>query len=270
MKPPAAAASTGKPLKYGTRKSKAGEAKPVIQSIGSVSVTEDEGEIEMDDLPIRANAPKELIDAHKHPSESQGEEDGFRPRRQGRSRERRERRERRETARKPSEAASEETEAPEGEQRPERFGTVRRKDASSVQEFRPSRDGRTAPKRAPRARGERSSVEMPKKRGFLSKLIAFFTGDTEKEEEVLPRKRSGRRRPGTRGGSAQDRSGRSGEREGGGPRRRRRPRNRKPRPEGGEGGEGGQQPKGEGQRRRRRRPRRRRDDERPQAKASRL
>lgn len=272
MKPAAAPTSNNKPLRYGNRKKKAGESGPTITNLSSVSNIEEE-EIEMDDLPVRANAPEELIDTRKTPNDDS--EDGeSRPRRQNRSRG--ERRERKPRSRTP-ETTSEESESSEAEtqqsdqepNRPERFGTVKKTDGNSqVQEFRPSRDGRTAPKREPRREAIRTSkpAKPAKKKGILSKIISFFTGG-DKEEENAPRSRNnrdgqkrssnGRRRRGPQGRTEQNDEGNPNKR------RRRRPRNRKPRdgddsnnprPRGqGPDGEGRQ---GNNRRRRSRRPRR--------------
>lgn len=277
MKPTPATASTDKPLKYGNRKKKAGEAGPNIQSLGSVNSLDEEEEIEMDDLPVRANVPEALIDSrNNNPSEPREERGESRPRRQNRSRgERRERK-----PREPRERTPEKTEAPTAEavetstedetqdtNRPDRFGTVKQSQASDqIQEFRPSRDGRTAPKRERRPRREAPvSVAKPKKKGLLSKIVAFFTGGEEKEEEKKsPQNRGPRNRNSGGRRGPQNRNDRNKDGEGGNNngnrRRRRKPRNRKPRQD---GEAGPNKPRGnrEGSngnnnRRRRRRPRR--------------
>lgn len=274
MKPAPAPASNNKPLKYGTRRKKAGEAGPNIQSLGSVSSLEEEEEIEMDDLPVKANAPEELIDTRKSPSEPRDEDGESRPRRQGRSRgERRERKPRSrspETTEAPASQSETETEsaadAPEEQDRPDRFGTVKRSPSEeSVQEFRPSRDGRTAPKRERRPKTEATTtVAKPKKKGLLAKIVSFFTGgdetketETQAKEDRAPsrnRRSRGKRGPQNRGERDENSEG------GNNNRRRRRPRNRNRKPR--QDGEGGGRPRGEGQgsgngnnRRRRRKPR---------------
>ncbi|MDQ8187259.1 hypothetical protein [Pelagicoccus sp. SDUM812002] len=284
MKPAAAPTSDNKPLRYGTRKKKAGEAGPNIKDLSSVSSFEEEEEIEMDDLPIRATAPEELIDTRTTPSEPREEYGERRPRRNDRSRgERRERKPRERAPRKEADQQSAESETntetaaaakEEKGDRPERFGTVKTAPAAprevTVDEFRPSRDGRSNPKRErkPRSAADSTRSTAPaKKKGLLSKIIAFFTGG-EKEEEKKPqgrtdrdgnRERSGRGRRGPK-----DRQNRDGNREGGeggGQRRRRRPRNRKPRQDGESGERRQRQNREGGENRRPRRPRRPRRDE---------
>lgn len=285
MKPTAAPTSNNKPLRYGTRKKKAGEVAPVVNNLSSSSGFDDEEEeIEMDDLPIRANAPEELIDQRSNPSEPREEYGERRPRRNDRPQG--ERRERKPRERSPRQAAAEQSDAPldnaevvaktkeEGD-RPERFGTVKSPPPSAsnsqVKEFRPTRDGRTAPKRERKPRGEENSsrprAAAGKKKGFLARIIALFTGGDKKEEK--PRSQNsnrdenrprGERRPDNR----QNHDGKRPDGEGG-EKRRRRPRNRKPRPD----GEGGDRPRREGGQNRRRGPRRprREDDERSESDA---
>jgi hypothetical protein len=276
MKPAAAPTSDNKPLRYGTRKKKAGEAGPNIKDLSSVSSFEEEEEIEMDDLPIRATAPEELIDTRPAPSESREESGERRPRRNDRSRgERRERKPRERSPRKDKdqESADSETEvasaAQEEGDRPERFGTVKPAPAAArevkVDEFRPSRDGRSNAKRErkPRSASDSPRSKAPaKKKGLLAKIIGFFTGGDNEEEKKPQERRNNREGNRQRGGRGRrgpnDRQNRSGDREGsegGGQRRRRRPRNRKPRPDG-EGGERRQRQNREGgENRRPRRPR---------------
>ncbi|MBD5782588.1 hypothetical protein IEN85_24030 [Pelagicoccus sp. NFK12] len=269
MKPAAAPTSDNKPLRYGTRKKKAGETGPNVKDLSSVSSFEEEEEIEMDDLPIRATAPEELIDKRPAPSEPREESGERRPRRNDRSRgERRERKPRERSPKKDTEQAAASAEAPATEEsdRPERFGNV--KPASNatrevkVDEFRPSRDGRSNSKRErkPRSAADSSPKAPAKKKGLLSKIVSFFTGG-DKEEEKKEQERSnrgGNRQRGGRGrrGPNNRQDGEGGE---GGQRRRRRPRNRKPRQDG-EGGERGERQNREGGegggQRRRRRPRR--------------
>lgn len=278
MKPStASAASANKPLRYGTRKSRPGAKAPVITKAGSTSEALDEDDIEMDDLPIRANAPKHLIDSRNTPSEPRRDEED-RPRRERRPRGENRRRNdrerspaRNETAERyaeeesspksPAEATAQQE--PAAENRPERFGVVnererRARPSDQVQEFRPSRDGRTSENRSER----REPVQPPKKKGLLSKILSFFTGgDSGEKAKAEAKPASSQQRRGDRGrpqGRFND--DKEGSEDGDRPRRRRsRNRNRKPRPE----GEGDNRPRGEGQqrddgnkRRRRRRPRR--------------
>lgn len=279
MKPSAAPASNNKPLRYGNRKKKAGESGPVITNLSSISEFEEE-EIEMDDLPVKANAPEELIDTRRNPNESGDQESESRPRRQNRSRG--ERREKKPRARAPesetnnnaeTEVQSETEEDDPKPNRPERFGTVKKPDSNpQVQEFRPSRDGRTAPKReVKREKVSASKPKMPKKQGILSKIIALFTGGEKEEESTRQdrenrdgknRRRNNRSRRGPQNRASRD--DRDGEGGGNNKRRRRRPRNRKPRQDGENG------PRGENQgggnkngRRRSRRPRRQGQGSRP-------
>lgn len=283
MKPLAATTTNNKPLRYGNRKKKAGEAGPNVKDLSSVSSFEEEEEIEMDDLPIRATAPEELIDKRSNPSEPREEYGERRPRRNDRSRgERSERQPRERAPRRPADPeasaseTAETTDAPAAPatDRPERFGNVRAPAASAnaeALEFRPSRDGKTAPKRERKPRGDSDAPSSrpikAKKKGLLARIVAFFTGgDKEEEKKPLERdNRDGNRQRGGRGRrgpeNRQPREGDSEEGEGGENRRRRRPRNRKPRPEGENGPRGeGRPPRGEGQNReggeRRRRPRR--------------
>lgn len=288
MKPTAAPTSNNKPLRYGTRKKKAGEAGPNIKDLSSVSSFEEEEEIEMDDLPIRANAPEELIDTRPAPSERREEDGERRPRRNDRSRgERRERKPRERSPRRDADNKSAETETDtevaaaaqkEGD-RPERFGTVKSSPAATsdtkVEEFRPSRDGRSNQKRERKPRNASDSqrskpAQAKKKKGLLAKIIAFFTGGDKEEEKKQQERnnRGGNRQRGGRGrrgpNNHQNRDGnREGKREGGEGgenRRRRRPRNRKPRQDG-EGGERRERQNREGgENRRPRRPRRPRKD----------
>ncbi|MDQ8183013.1 hypothetical protein [Pelagicoccus sp. SDUM812005] len=275
MKPTAAPTSDNKPLRYGTRKKKAGESGPNIKDLSSVSSFEEEEEIEMDDLPIRATAPEELIDTRPAPSEPREEYGERRPRRNDRSRgERRERKPRERAPRKDADQPSAESEtnteaAPQQEaDRPERFGTVKPSPAAkaevTVDEFRPSRDGRSNAKRErkPRDASESRSKAPAKKKGLLAKIVSFFAGG-DKEEEKKQEERSNRSGDRQRGGRGRrgpnNRQNRDENREGGeggGQRRRRRPRNRKPRPDG-EGGERRERQNREGgENRRPRRPRR--------------
>ena len=268
MKPAPAPTSNNKPLKYGNRKKKAGESAPAIQNLSSISSFEEEEEIEMDDLPIRATASEDLIDTRPAPSEPREESGERRPRRGDRSRG--ERRERKPRERAPKSEENEETDeaAATSENRPERFGTVNHESGSNVQEFRPSRDGRTAPKRERKPRSESSAPRAKpapaKKKGLLAKIIAFFTGGDQEEEKQQERsnrggQRRGRGERGRRGpNNRQNREGESGGEGGENRRRRRRPRNRKPRAEGEEGprGEGQNREGGQRRRRRSRRPRR--------------
>ncbi len=279
MKPAAAPTSDNKPLRYGTRKKKAGEAGPNIKDLSSVSSFEEEEEIEMDDLPIRATAPEELIDTRTAPSEPREEYGERRPRRNDRSRgERRERKPRERSPRRDAdqESAPNETnteaaaEKQEEGDRPERFGTVKPSPAAArevkVDEFRPSRDGRS---NATRERKPRNASDSPrskapaKKKGLLAKIIGFFTGgdtEEEKKQQERPTNRGGDRQRGGRGRRGpNDRQNREGDREGregGGQRRRRRPRNRKPRPDGEAGERPQRQNREGGENRRPRRPRR--------------
>lgn len=294
MKPTAAPTSNNKPLRYGTRKKKAGEAGPNIKDLSSASSFEEEEEIEMDDLPIRANAPEELIDTRKAPSEPREEYGERRPRREDRPRgERRERKPRERAPRRernadeksvdPETNAEVAATAKEEGDRPERFGTVKPAPAASSDskavEFRPSRDGRTNSKRERKPRNAsdspRSKPAPAKKKGLLAKIIAFFTGG-DKEEEKKQQERNNRQGDRQRGGRGRrgpnNRQNREGDREGGEGgenRRRRRPRNRKPRTDG-EGGERRERPNREGRQnreggenRRPRRPRRPRNENGP-------
>ncbi len=283
MKPTAAPTSNNKPLRYGTRKKKAGETGPNIKDLSSVSSFEEE-EIEMDDLPIRANAPEELIDKRPAPSEPREEYGERRPRRNDRPRgERRERTPRERAPRRernadePSanpETRAEVAAAKEEGDRPERFGTVKTASTESSDskplEFRPSRDGRTNSKRERKPRNAsdtpRSKPAPAKKKGLLAKIIAFFTGG-DTTEEKKPQERNNRQGDRQRGpNNRQKRDGKNEGGEGGENRRRRRPRNRKPRQDGenGERRQGG--PRGErqnregGENRRPRRPRRPRQE----------
>lgn len=262
---PSSALPQSKPAKYGNRKKRAGETTPAVTKISSIGTFEEE-EIEMDDLPVRANAPEHLIDTRNHPSEESDGEDQERPRRSNRSRgERRgnqdrdraprKRRERQEP--ETTEVESTEAESDSDENRPARFGMVSEKPKAeaSVQEFRPSRDGRVSEKRtSEKPTRARASTPAPKKKGILSKIISFFTGG-DAEEEKAPQKRKsdsrGPRKRSARGPQDRERNEDGSERS----RRRRRPRNRKPRPEG-QAREEGENGDGE-QRKRRRRPRRR-------------
>lgn len=293
MKPAPAPASDHKPVRYGNRKKRPGESAPAVTSLGSSA--QEEEEIEMDDLPVRATAPQELIDTRSNPSESRDDYDEDRPRRHDRSRgerrerkprerapehESRERRPRRERERPAAEADTETTaaespsEPASAEDRPERFGTVsaaesRARHHAQVSEFRPSQDGRTAPK-VDSKRQTRSRPTPPKsqKKGILSKIISLFTGGESKEQERKKEddaqnrdtqgRQEGRGRRGPRGPRGRQNREGGPEGEDGNRRRRRRPRNRKPRHDG-EGGparsEGGDDNRG-----RRRRPRRPRGD----------
>ncbi|MDQ8204876.1 hypothetical protein [Pelagicoccus sp. SDUM812003] len=270
MKPPSAP-STDKPIRYGTRKQRAGAEAPAVTSLNSIKTFEEE-EIEMDDLPIRANAPEHLIDSRPNPSERRERDGEERPRRQRRSREEHPGNDRRRrSSETPSETDSEANaieanEAEQPEDRPERFGMVENRESDSsqptgVQEFRPSRDGRVAPKRERKPRSESGKPSaQPKKKGLLSKIISFFTGDESKEEESKssPRRQSSDRPRNRNRRGPGDRQNREGdENQDGRPRRRkRRPRNRGPRGENQGGNAEGQQNREGGQRRRRRRPRR--------------
>lgn len=246
--PAPSAPSQTKPLKYGNRKARPGAQAPAVTKISSISgALEEVEEIEMDDLPIRATAPKDLID--ERPSRNQEENPrGPRPRGERRRREDRERSP--ETSRASASEDSEET-APEAAEasseqsdRPERFGMVndaerKARAAQNVQEFRPSRDGRTTDKNA-KTSGHSSAKKGPKKKGFLSWLISLFTGKTDEDQKPQSKTRpDGRQR--------EDRDRNRGNRERG-PRNRqqdgersdddkgRRPRRRRgPRPEGAEG-----------------------------------
>ncbi len=285
MKPStASAASQSKPLRYGTRKSRPGAKTPVVAKIGSISDTPEEEILEMDDLPIRANAPKHLIDTRTTPSESR-EYDEDRPRRERRprgehsrrdergerssDRNERPRRERsvrerpdREVRSAPAEATSnaEATTAPAAEAapakegRPERFAMVnenerRARPSDQMLEFRPSRDGRTADASAEK----RGPAKPVKKKGLFAKILSFFSGGDaapapkkpEGRSEASAPRRSDRPRSGNRP-EGRFNDGPEGDRN-----RKRRPRNRnrKPRPEGeaSSGGFAEGQPRNDGQ-----------------------
>lgn len=276
---PSSAPSPKKPLRYGTRRGRPGAKAPAVIPISSISKELVEEEIEMDDLPVKANAPDHLIDSNSNPSEHRRDDGEDRRRRSDRPRGERRRRDDRERnpeyrrsserdtpEAKPEEAAAapaasaETSEDAQAADRPARFGMVsptegRARAGDQVKEFRPSRDGRTSDRSEKTADNRRSSKprSAAKKTSFLSKVIAFFTGEPKEEAKTArparPRQDRSRRGP-------QDRQ--QGE-EGDDRRRKRRPRNRnrKPRPEGADAGNGPRSQSGEGgQRRRRRRPRR--------------
>ncbi|MCH6258736.1 hypothetical protein MLD52_19415 [Puniceicoccaceae bacterium K14] len=241
---------TAKPIKsepasatksvFGTRKSKPGAAagsnvKPLSQIRGAFD--DDDDEIEMDDLPVRATAPAHLVEnENRKPSRERDENrDGESRRGPRRDRERSKERSRKPRAeRTPTENAEEaaaveanaieekpETfQVEETEDRPERFGTVSEQTLEarkSVQEFRPSKDGRRA-KKTTEKRGERPSQRQPKKapkkKGFFAWLKSLFVA--EKVEEKPKRNNRGPRQ-----GQGRSQGGQGGEQR----RRRRRPNN---------------------------------------------
>lgn len=225
---------------FGTRKSRPGAAsgsnvKPLSQFRG---VFDDEDEIEMDDLPVRATAPAHLVanDKPRQARERDETRDGESRRGPRRERERSNERPRKPRAERPAKTEAEkaplsETPAPvsndekikiedEGD-RPERFGTISQEtldSRTSVQEFSPSKDGRRA-KKTTEKRSERPtqarSKKAPVKKGFFAWLKSLFVSEPVQEKKPFEN-----RRP--RQGQGQ---GQGGKGQGGNKRRRRRPNN---------------------------------------------
>lgn len=204
-----------KAILYGTRKrrpgaSNASTAKTLDQIRGAYN--EDE-EIEMDDLVIKATAPSHLVGGEK-PAPSN----------------RRERYERPETEKEqsseenaidpnieayPEDEPSESTHAVE-DNRPERFATLKenqRPERRPVEEFRPSTDGkRAAPKKRVRSEDRPSHPSnQPKKKGFFAWLKSLFTNDEEanKQEERRPSNRGPNKRRRRQDGQERGRGDRS-------------------------------------------------------------
>lgn len=256
--------SANKAVIFGTRKSKPGSntasnAKSLDQVRG---IYDDEDEIEMDDLPVRATAPEHLIASERSPRPERSDEHRERPNRRERSNDRPRSRRRDEPSTAPSEEkeaaanTEEDANAPSVEatldDRPDRFGsisdeTLAARKANNIEEFRPSRDGRTSTK-THKAKLERQSRPAPKaaptkKKGFFAWLKSLFAPEEEVKKPSQNRNNRGR------GGQNRRREGDEGSGEG----QSRRPRRRGPR-------RGGNRPRGEGDNRgegQNRRPRRR-------------
>lgn len=263
---------------FGTRKSKPGAAagsnvKPLSQIRG---VFDDDDEIEMDDLPVRATAPAHLVanDKPRQPRERDENRDGENrrgPRRERgeRSNERPPRKPRAERPR-PTEAdeAPTETEAlptpvqnqevPEVEKtedRPERFGSVSEETLQarkSVQEFRPSQDGRRAKKSAGKRddRPTRRESKAPAKKGFFAWLKSLFSAETVEEKPKGPSNRRPRGERSERGENGNRPRGNRRRRPNNGPRKEGdRPEGERPNRPRGERGENGNRPRGNRRRR---------------------
>lgn len=238
---------------YGTRKRRPGaQAAPSAKTLDQIrGAYDDDDIIEIDDLPVKSNAPDSLIDDNRAAPPK-----------------RRERRERRDDP-KDADIHSEETESIKSdieaypsdetpsEDRPKRFATVdesKRAAKRPIEEFSPTKDGkRAAPvKRARPDEKAKTPSDSKEKKGFLAWLKSLFSSEPEKPEPQRRHRPSNRssnqrrdrgegRNRAKRGDSQRDRSNRP---EGRRPRRNRRPR--------GEGGPRRPNREGGGQRRQRR------------------
>ena len=250
-------------IMYGTRKRRPGAASaPAAQTLNQIrGPVEEDDDIEMDDLVIRATAPEHLIEGR--PTDSP----------KGRDRRERSRKPKEEAPQEealessdieayPEDEPSQET-ATDDENRPERFGKLKddhRSRQHAVEEFRPSQDGKRAtPKKKSRPQERSSEPKAPQpKKGFFAWLKSLFTSEEEPKKQDRRRSNRGpnqrrRKRGGQNRPKGEGFDGNRSNRPRGG---RRRGRGKRPNAEGaiqGEGGEGGR-PSGNRRRRRRRKP----------------
>ena len=257
--------STSEPTKavvFGTRKSRPGAKGPsTAKSLSQVRgvYDDDDDEIVMDDLPSRATAPEHLIANERAPRPERREENRDRPNRRERSNDRPRSRRREDTPKDsdseetkieafvpsaailenkeatPSTEAAAPTEETTQDDRPDRFGTISKetldaRQANSIEEFRPTRDGRVSTKKpedkSDRSdRNEKRTETTPKKKGFFAWLKSLFVAEEEIKQPTQNRRRNNR----GRGPRGQNREGGENRGEDG---QNRRPRRRGPRREG--------------------------------------
>jgi hypothetical protein len=251
---------------FGTRKSKPGAAsgsnvKPLSQIRG---VFDDDDEIEMDDLPVRATAPAHLVANERPRQNRERDENRDGENRRGPRRERSDERPRAPRTERPKVErenktptaettpapvlTNQDTEVKNDEDRPERFGSVSEEtleSRKSVQEFSPSKDGRRAPEKKSEAPTRRPARQAPAKKGLFAWLKSLFVAEPKVEKKPYEN-----RRP------SQGKDGNRRRRPNNGPRRDgNRPRGdnpNRPRGERNENGENGENRRPEGQNRRRR------------------